>query len=65
MICCCLQLEWVAEHVESHAGPAIVTLSLGVPLGSWSAPLEGAIRTIVSEYNITVIVASGNSRTDR
>ena len=62
-----MQLEWVAENHgrDGNNGPAVVTLSLGVPLGSWSAPLEGAIRTVVSSFDITVIVASGNSRTDR
>ncbi|GFH14195.1 peptidase_S8 domain-containing protein [Haematococcus lacustris] len=39
-------------------------MSLGVAGGSWSATLESATRTLINTYNITVVVASGNSAID-
>ena len=54
-------LDWVAGHVKK---PAIVTLSLGIGLGQWSKALEGAVRNLVNEQGISVIVASGNSGVD-
>ena len=54
-------LDWVATH---HRKPAIVTMSLGIGVGSWSRALEEAVRNLIMEYGITVIVASGNSGVD-
>jgi subtilisin family serine protease len=54
-------LDWVATH---HEKPAIVTMSLGISVGSWSRALEEAVKNLVNEYGITVIVASGNSGVD-
>eukprot|EP00873_Tetraselmis_striata_P003941 jgi/Tetstr1/424205/TSEL_014811.t1 len=54
-------LEWVVKNAER---PAVVTLSLGVPVGVWSRSLEEAIDRVLHEHNISVIVASGNGRTN-
>ena len=54
-------LDWVATH---HTKPAIVTMSLGIGVGSWSRALEEAVKNLIVEYGITVIVASGNSGVD-
>jgi hypothetical protein len=45
-------------------GAAVATLSLGVPVGQWSRSLEEAARSLIRQFNITVIVASGNSDVD-
>ena len=42
----------------------MATLSLGVPVGQWSQSLEQAARGLITHYNVTVIVASGNSEED-
>ena len=42
----------------------MATLSLGVPVGQWSQSLEQAARNLITHYNVTVIVASGNSEED-
>lgn len=53
------------EYVRLHAKrPAIVTLSLGVPSGPYSEALERAVRDVVLEAQIPVVVASGNSGVD-
>jgi len=53
------------EYVRANAKkPAVVTLSLGVPAGEWSAPLERAVRSAILEKGVTVVVASGNSGVD-
>jgi subtilisin family serine protease len=54
-------LEYVRREAKR---PAVVTLSLGVPAGEWSATLERAVRSVVVERGITVVVASGNSDVD-
>jgi len=54
-------LDWVAKN---HQKPAIVTMSLGVGLGHWSRALEEAVKNLVDDYGISVIVASGNSGVD-
>ncbi|UPR00512.1 dihydroxy-acid dehydratase [Chloropicon primus] len=54
-------LDWVANH---HQKPAIVTMSLGIGVGSWSRALEEAVKNLIVDYGITVIVASGNSGVD-
>jgi hypothetical protein len=41
--------------------PAVVSLSLGVPAGSWSKPMEDAIGHLTEVLGIPVVVASGNS----
>ncbi|CAL5228884.1 g12099 [Coccomyxa viridis] len=54
-------LDWVASNAKQ---PAVATLSLGVPVGQWSQSLEQAARNLITKYNVTVIVASGNSEED-
>ena len=48
-------LDWVAAN---HIDPAIVTLSLGIQVGSWSRVLEDAVRSLVLDHNITVRVGA-------
>jgi len=43
---------------------AVATLSLGVPVGEWSRSLEEAARSLIRQFNISVVVASGNSDVD-
>lgn len=54
-------LDWVAAN---HAAPAVVTLSLGIQVGSWSRVLEDAVAALVNTHGITVVVAAGNSGVD-
>lgn len=54
-------LDWVAAHAQK---PSVVTLSLGIQVGSWSRVLEEAVRSLTTNYGITVVVASGNSAVD-
>ena len=49
-------LDWVAQHAEP---PAVVSLSLGVPAGNWTLGLEEAARSLVQDYNLTVVAATG------
>ncbi|KIZ00099.1 peptidase S8/S53 subtilisin kexin sedolisin [Monoraphidium neglectum] len=53
-------LDWVAANARK---PAVVTLSLGVPSGNWSAALEEAVRAVVRS-GVTAVVAAGNSQVD-
>jgi len=39
--------------------PAVVTLSLGIPAGAYSQTLDAAVRSLVANSSITVVVASG------
>ena len=54
-------LDWVAANAKK---PAVATLSLGIQVGSWSRVLEDAVRSLVTNHGITVVVASGNSAVD-
>ncbi|GBF94509.1 peptidase S8 [Raphidocelis subcapitata] len=54
-------LDWVAANARR---PAVVTLSLGVPAGEWSAAMEHAVRSVVVNSGILVVVAAGNDRAD-
>lgn len=54
-------LDYVRDNARK---PAVVTMSLGVPSGPWSEELESAVRRVVAEAGITVVVASGNSGVD-
>jgi subtilisin family serine protease len=54
-------LDWVAANAKK---PAVATLSLGIQVGSWSRVLEDAVRSLVTNHGVTVIVASGNSAVD-
>jgi len=54
-------LDWVAANAKK---PAVATLSLGIQVGSWSRVLEDAVRSLVTNHGITVVVASGNSGVD-
>ena len=54
-------LNWVAENA---APPAIAQLCLGLPQSNWSAALNSAVSSLIDNYNVTVIVADGNSDTD-
>lgn len=49
-------LDWVASNAQL---PAIVTLSLGISKGSASQSLEQAVTSLVQDFNVTVIAASG------
>ena len=40
-------LDWVAANAQR---PAVVTLSLGVPSGEWSAVLEDAVRAVTRRW---------------
>lgn len=42
----------------------MVTLSLGIQVGSWSRVLEDAVRSLTNTHGVTVVVASGNSGVD-
>lgn len=44
-------LDWVAAN---HKKPAVVTLSLGIQVGSWSRVLEDAVRNLALQHNVTV-----------
>lgn len=48
-------LDWVAANAKK---PAVVILSLGIQVGSWSRVLEEATRSLVRQHGITVVVAS-------
>lgn len=48
-------LDWVAANAKK---PAIVILSLGIQVGSWSRVLEEATKSLVVNHGITVVVAS-------
>ena len=52
----CAGLDWVAANAVR---PAVVTLSLGVPAGAYSRGMEDAVRNMVLNHSISVIVASG------
>ena len=54
-------LDWVAANARK---PAVAALSLGISVGSWSRVLEDAVRALVNNYGVTVVVASGNSAMD-
>ena len=54
-------LDWVAANAQP---PAVVMMSLGVAKGDWSQVIEATTRSLVLNSNITVIVASGNTRTN-
>lgn len=54
-------LDWIAKYADK---PAIVTMSLGIRVGEWSAIMEAAVSRLIHEHNIAVIVASGNSAVD-
>lgn len=54
-------LDWVAANAVK---PAVVTLSLGIQVGSWSRVLEEAVQSLINNHGITVVVASGNSGVD-
>lgn len=52
-------LDWLAENVQH---PAVAVLSLGVTSGQWSKVLETTVRAVVTELNVSIIVAAGNSK---
>lgn len=54
-------LDWVAAHARR---PAVAILSLGIQQGNWSRVLEDAVRSLIQNHGVTVIVASGNSSVD-
>lgn len=55
-------LDWVAAN---HIAPAIVTLSLGIQVGSWSRVLEDAVRSLVLDHGITVRASSRGQKRAR
>lgn len=57
----CAGLDWVAQTAVK---PAVVSLSLGVPAGQWSQPMEDAIKHLTEVVGLPVVVASGNSAKD-
>ena len=42
-------IEWVAAN---HVKPAIVTLSLGLPEGLWSAALDAAVQSFMLNHGV-------------
>eukprot|EP00210_Caulerpa_lentillifera_P001014 g977.t1 len=54
-------LDWVTEN---YLKPAVVALSLGVSLGTWSQSLEDSVQELIDIHGISVVVASGNSGVD-
>lgn len=54
-------LDWLAENVQY---PAVAVLSLGVTTGQWSKVLENTVRAIITQRNVSVVVAAGNSKLD-
>ncbi|KAK9838768.1 hypothetical protein WJX74_002956 [Apatococcus lobatus] len=54
-------LDWIASNAQP---PAIVTLSLGISKGSASQSLEQAVSSLIQNFNVTVIAASGNTNGD-
>ena len=54
-------LEWIAIN---HKPPAVATLSLGIPAGGWSEALERTVERLIRDFNILVVIASGNSMLD-
>lgn len=61
VVALCTGLDWVADN---HKKPAVVTLSLEVPIGRWSRSLEDAVRSVINDHGLTVVVASGNGGVD-
>lgn len=51
-------LDWIARNAEP---PAVVILSLGVADGVFADSLEHAVRSLVQDFNITVVTAAGGS----
>jgi hypothetical protein len=45
------RLDWVAAN---HKKPAVITLSLGIQVGTWSRVLEEAVRSLVRDHGVTV-----------
>ena len=60
----CPRLPVPRCHVANHQSPAVATLSLGIQVGSWSRVLEDAVRSLVVDHGVTVVVAAGNSAVD-
>lgn len=61
------QFNTARVEISSEVWPsdtAVATLSLGVPVGEWSRSLEEAARSLIRQFNISVVVASGNSDVD-
>ncbi|KAK9868494.1 hypothetical protein WJX84_000258 [Apatococcus fuscideae] len=54
-------LDWVATNAQL---PAVVTLSLGITKGSNSQALEQAVTSLIQNFNVTVVAASGNTDGD-
>ena len=48
-------MDWVAR--QPRTGPLVVTMSLGVPEGSWSRALSATARSLVREHGVVVVVA--------
>ena len=36
----------------NHVKPAVVTLSLGMPEGHWSAALDAAVQSLISDHGV-------------
>lgn len=43
---------------------AVSTVSVPAQVGSWSRVLEDAVRSLINDHGVTVVVASGNSGVD-
>lgn len=54
-------LDWIASN---HKSPAVVTMSLGIPKGSYSVSMEAAVRELVVVHGVMVVAAAGNSGGD-
>lgn len=53
-------LQWIASEQENRAHPGVVTLSLGLFIGSASRSLERAVKMLMTKYSVTIVTAAGN-----
>jgi len=53
-------LDWVAAKAAEKKGPNVVTMSLGVTSGNYSKTMEMAVKSLVVDHGVTVVVAAGN-----
>lgn len=73
-----MHMRWAPTACASHAHPLpchlhdLISLSSGASqwfallpqVGSWSRVLEDAVRSLINDHGVTVVVASGNSGVD-
>eukprot|EP01026_Neomeris_dumetosa_P046788 TRINITY_DN3997_c0_g1_i2.p1 TRINITY_DN3997_c0_g1~~TRINITY_DN3997_c0_g1_i2.p1 ORF type:complete len:651 (+),score=108.50 TRINITY_DN3997_c0_g1_i2:329-2281(+) len=54
-------IDWVLGNLQT---PAVATLSLGIMDGEGSSALQLAVQTMIKDYDVTTVVASGNLAID-